>query len=102
MYVYIYIYIYIGKVNLLERRWDPLEYHIGLGTGMTLSAITRSLTCLLRVSSCVVFICTFSEYIEYIVALGSRFKLHCSFTTCMLSSYLCSFTLQTMHVLNHA
>eukprot|EP00413_Alexandrium_margalefii_P030530 CAMPEP_0204570198 /NCGR_PEP_ID=MMETSP0661-20131031/38172_1 /ASSEMBLY_ACC=CAM_ASM_000606 /TAXON_ID=109239 /ORGANISM="Alexandrium margalefi, Strain AMGDE01CS-322" /LENGTH=936 /DNA_ID=CAMNT_0051578369 /DNA_START=82 /DNA_END=2892 /DNA_ORIENTATION=+ len=28
---------HLGKVNLLERRWDPLEWHLGLGAGVTLS-----------------------------------------------------------------
>jgi len=29
--------MHLGKVNLLERRWDPLEWHLGLGTALTLS-----------------------------------------------------------------
>mmetsp|Transcript_49295 Transcript_49295/g.154388 ORF Transcript_49295/g.154388 Transcript_49295/m.154388 type:complete len:937 (+) Transcript_49295:67-2877(+) len=28
---------HLGKVNLLERRWDPLEWHLGLGAGVTLT-----------------------------------------------------------------
>jgi len=28
---------HLGKMNLLERRWDPLEWHLGLGTGLTLT-----------------------------------------------------------------
>jgi len=28
---------HLGKVNLLERRWDPLEFHLGLGSGVTLT-----------------------------------------------------------------
>jgi len=28
---------HLGKVNLLEQRWDPLEWHLGLGTGLTLT-----------------------------------------------------------------
>eukprot|EP00440_Ansanella_granifera_P052346 gb/GFBE01056757.1/.p1 GENE.gb/GFBE01056757.1/~~gb/GFBE01056757.1/.p1 ORF type:complete len:958 (+),score=244.50 gb/GFBE01056757.1/:1-2874(+) len=28
---------HLGKVNLLEQRWDPLEWHIGFGTGLTLT-----------------------------------------------------------------
>jgi len=28
---------HLGKVNLLERRWDPLEFHLGMGAGVTLS-----------------------------------------------------------------
>lgn len=28
---------HLGKVNLLEQRWDPLEWHIGLGVGLTLT-----------------------------------------------------------------
>mmetsp|Transcript_3826 Transcript_3826/g.9879 ORF Transcript_3826/g.9879 Transcript_3826/m.9879 type:complete len:961 (-) Transcript_3826:56-2938(-) len=31
---------HLGKVNLLERRWDPLEYHLGLGTGLTLTVMS--------------------------------------------------------------
>jgi hypothetical protein len=27
----------VGKVTLLEQRWDPLEWHLGLGTGLTLT-----------------------------------------------------------------
>eukprot|EP00913_Durusdinium_trenchii_P009283 g8722.t1 len=28
---------HLGKVNLLEQRWDPLEWHLGMGTGLTLT-----------------------------------------------------------------
>jgi len=28
---------HLGKMNLLERRWDPLEWHLGLGAGLTLT-----------------------------------------------------------------
>jgi len=28
---------HMGKVNLLERRWDPLEFHLGLGSSLTLT-----------------------------------------------------------------
>jgi len=28
---------HLGKVNLLERRWDPLEWHLGMGAGVTLT-----------------------------------------------------------------
>nr|AQS99318.1 type I polyketide synthase [Gambierdiscus polynesiensis] len=28
---------HLGKTNLLERRWDPLEWHLGLGAGLTLT-----------------------------------------------------------------
>jgi len=31
---------HLGKVNLLERRWDPLEWHLGLGTGLTLTVFS--------------------------------------------------------------
>jgi acyl transferase domain-containing protein len=27
---------HLGKMNLLEKRWDPLEWHLGLGSGVTL------------------------------------------------------------------
>jgi len=29
--------MHLGKVNLLEKRWDPLDWHLGLGTGLTLT-----------------------------------------------------------------
>jgi len=29
--------VHLGRVNLLERRWDPLEWHLGMGTGLTLT-----------------------------------------------------------------
>jgi len=28
---------HLGKRNLLDKRWDPIEFHIGMGTGLTLS-----------------------------------------------------------------
>nr|AIW63286.1 polyketide synthase AS3D902 [Azadinium spinosum] len=28
---------HLGKVNLLETRWDPLAWHLGLGAGLTLT-----------------------------------------------------------------
>jgi len=28
---------HLGKVNLLERRWDPLEYHLAMGTNLSLT-----------------------------------------------------------------
>merc|ERR1719450_1495521 len=31
---------HMGKVNLLEQRWDPLEYHLGLGSGLTLTVFS--------------------------------------------------------------
>merc|ERR1719420_2627757 len=29
--------MHLGKVNLLERRWDPLEFHLGMGCGLALT-----------------------------------------------------------------
>lgn len=31
---------HLGKVNLLEQRWDPLEWHLGMGTGLTLTIMS--------------------------------------------------------------
>lgn len=31
------IALHLGKVNLLEKRWDPLEYHLGVGVNLTLT-----------------------------------------------------------------
>jgi polyketide synthase-associated protein len=28
---------HLGKMNFLEKRWDPIEWHLGLGAGLTLS-----------------------------------------------------------------
>jgi len=28
---------HLGKMNLLEQRWDPLEFHLGLGVSLTLT-----------------------------------------------------------------
>jgi polyketide synthase-associated protein len=28
---------HLGKVNMMERRWDPIEWHLGLGCGLTLT-----------------------------------------------------------------
>nr|AQS99236.1 type I polyketide synthase [Gambierdiscus polynesiensis] len=29
--------VHLGKTNLLEQRWDPLEFHLGMGTSLTLT-----------------------------------------------------------------
>lgn len=29
--------LHLGKVNLCEKRWDPLEWHMGMGVSMTLT-----------------------------------------------------------------
>jgi polyketide synthase-associated protein len=31
---------HLGKMNLLERRWDPLEWHLGFGTGITMTVFS--------------------------------------------------------------
>jgi len=36
---------HLGKVNLLERRWDPLEWHLGLGSGVTLTVGSFVFSC---------------------------------------------------------
>jgi len=28
---------HLGKINLMERRWDPLEFHLGIGTNITMT-----------------------------------------------------------------
>lgn len=36
---------HLGKVNLLERRWDPLEWHLGMGVGLTLTVFSFIHSC---------------------------------------------------------
>lgn len=31
---------HLGKRNMMERRWDPIEWHLGMGTGLTLTVIS--------------------------------------------------------------
>lgn len=57
---------HLGKVNLLEVRWDPLEFHLGLGTNLTLtvfSFIGSSASHMLSASGrCLTFNATASGY----------------------------------------
>lgn len=42
---------HLGKVNLLERRWDPLEWHLGCGTALTLTVHSFVHSCAARMLS---------------------------------------------------